>query len=286
MATSQPGILPEIPARGRYIELRALPGHDLSAGLKPLLDRSIDAGIVVGFGAALVGALGAKITDLRAFPAMSGPSASVPSTQADLWIWLRGDDQGDLMLAAAKLTAELAPTYEVTSVLDGFRHREGRDLTGYEDGTENPEGDDAVEASFAPDGSSFVAVQTWQHDLAHFASLPAGTRDAIIGRRIADNSEIDDAPDSAHVKRTAQENFDPEAFLVRRSMPWVDGTKSGLHLVAFGKSFAAFEAQMTRMLGIEDGVTDGLFEFSKAQTGAYYWCPPLRDGKLDLHIRD
>ena len=34
-----------------------------------------------------------------------------------------------------------------------------------------------------------------------------------------DDPEIDEAPESAHVKRTAQESFDPEAFILRASMP-------------------------------------------------------------------
>ena len=64
----------------------------------------------------------------------------------------------------------------------------GRDLTGFEDGTENPEGDAAVEAAFAQargrlDGSSFVAVQQWLHDLDAFEALGDDDRDHHIGRR-------------------------------------------------------------------------------------------------------
>jgi len=39
---------------------------------------------------------------------------------------------------------------------------------------------------------------------------------AMFGRRRDDNEEIADAPPSAHVKRTAQESFEPEAFVLRR----------------------------------------------------------------------
>jgi putative iron-dependent peroxidase len=38
------------------------------------------------------------------------------------------------------------------------------------------------------------------------------------------------------------------------------------------------------MLGLEDGIRDALFRFSRPQTGATYWCPGLRDGRLDLRI--
>ena len=65
-------------------------------------------------------------------------------------------------------------------------------------------------------------------------------------------------------------------------MPWIDGQSSGLAFVALGRSFYAFEAQMRRMLGLEDGITDGLFRFSRVLSTSYYWCPPLRDGRLDL----
>ncbi len=164
----------------------------------------------------------------------------------------------------------------------------GLDLTGYEDGTENPEGDDAGDAAIvqgagsALDGSSFVAVQQWIHDLDRFNAKAQGERDDIIGRRLSDNEELDEAPVSAHVKRTAQESFDPEAFVVRRSLPWADAHGEGLMFVAFGKSLDAFEAQLRRMAGQEDGVIDGLFRFTRPISGSYFWCPPVSDGKLDL----
>ena len=107
-------------------------------------------------------------------------------------------------------------------------------------------------------------------------------QDNAIGRHISDNEEFDEAPESAHVKRAAQESFDPEAFVLRRSMPWVDGMDGGLIFVAFGKSFDAFEAILNRMMGNEDGIVDGLFGFTKPISGAYYWCPPVKESRLDL----
>ena len=113
-------------------------------------------------------------------------------------------------------------------------------------------------------------------------ALADDARDHHFGRRMADNEEIEDAPESAHVKRTTQESFDPEAFVLRRSMPWMMSMQAGLMFVAFGKSFDAFEAQMRRMAGYDDDITDALFKISKPVTGAYFWCPPMRDGRLDL----
>ena len=70
--------------------------------------------------------------------------------------------------------------------------------------------------------------------------------------------------------------------MLRRSMPWTEGQRAGLVFVAFGKSFDAFEVQLQRMIGAEDGITDALFRFTRPVTGAYFWCPPLHDGRLDL----
>lgn len=290
MSASQPAILSPVPAHARYLCFKARPGADPKPVLTKLTDTCLGSGVVIGFGPGLIQGLGASIDGLKPFPAISGPGLEIPSTQADIWIWIGGDDRGEIAKTGNELTAILAPAFGRSGHVDGFMHAGGRDLTGYEDGTENPEGDAAVEAALVQgtdpgvDGSSFVAVQQWVHDLCHFASLPEPERDSIIGRRIVGNEEIDDAPISAHVKRTAQESFEPEAFILRRSMPFADESGEGLMFVAFGKSLGAFEAQLRRMTGEEDGVVDGLFQFSRPITGGYYWCPPLRDGTLHLAV--
>lgn len=76
--------------------------------------------------------------------------------------------------------------------------------------------------------------------------------------------------------------FDPEAFMVRRSMPFATAAGSGLEFIAFVESLDRFERMMMRMVGSDDGIVDGLFAFSRPVTGGYYWCPAVRDGRLDL----
>ena len=63
---------------------------------------------------------------------------------------------------------------------------------------------------------------------------------------------------------------------------WTAGARSGLMFVSFGYSLDAFEAQLRRMAGLDDGVVDALFQISKPLTGAYFWCPPVRGSVLDL----
>jgi putative iron-dependent peroxidase len=36
------------------------------------------------------------------------------------------------------------------------------------------------------------------------------------------------------------------------------------------------------MVGNEDGTSDALFRFTRPITGSYFWCPPLKNERLDL----
>ena len=281
----QPSILPGAPVAARYLTFSCRPGTDATSVTRAVEAIDIDEAIAIGLGAPLVSLLGGKVSGLRPFPAMSGPGIEVPSTQHALWAWLRGDDHGELVNRSIALSDALADGFRLEHSIGAFKHGNeelGRDLTGYEDGTENPTGDAAMDAAIAKDGSSFVAVQQWFHDLRNFRARSQLERDHIIGRRLSDNAEIKDAPQSAHVKRAEQESFDPAAFVLRRSMPFASESGEGLMFVAFGKSFDAYEVQMRRMAGEDDGIADALFSFSRPVTGAYYWCPPCIDRRLDL----
>ena len=49
-----------------------------------------------------------------------------------------------------------------------------------------------------------------------------------------------------------------------------------------GRTLNAFEVQLRRMSGLEDGIIDGLYRYSRPLNGGYYWCPPMKDGHMDL----
>jgi putative iron-dependent peroxidase len=198
---------------------------------------------------------------------------------------------GDLLHLSRQLERAAAPALKLVQVVDGFTHARratgaAHDLTGYEDGTENP--DEPASVALVQrqgpglTGGSLLAVQQWQHQWARIAAMGRAAQDQAIGRRQSDNRELEDAPASAHVKRTEQESFAPPAFVWRRSMPWAKGQQGGLMFLAFGRSLDAFEAQMRRMAGGDDGVVDAVFRLSRPVTGATLWCPPMRARQLDL----
>jgi putative iron-dependent peroxidase len=281
-------VLADIPAAARYLTFSLRHEANPRRALVALAALADGDGCVAGLGDSLLRVLGRSIPGMRTFPTYSAAGFEIPATPSALWCWLRGTDRGTLLNQGRTLIHALAPAFTLDQAIDAFRHGKGLDLTGYEDGTENPRGRKAVAAAAVQgmgaglDGSAFVAVQQWVHDLDRFHAMSQREQDYTVGRRKRDNVELERAPASAHVKRTAQESFEPEAFVVRRSMPWNDGARAGLVFVAFGATLDAFEAQLRRMVGAEDGITDALFTFTRPVTGAYFWCPPLKRGRLDL----
>jgi porphyrinogen peroxidase len=286
----QPGILQPVPALAQHQFWQRRPeasADQVKQVLRSVWETVDGKSVVLGLGASL-GAdlrLGAP-RELKAFVEPMGSRLKLPNTPSDLWLWLRskaqddkGTEQAQLLALSRKLHALLASAFKLQESVACFRHAEGRDLTGYEDGTENPKGKKALATGIAPDGSSFVALQKWQHQWHKIDAMSEQQRNLAIGRVRKTNEEIEDAPESAHVKRTAQEDFilsdSSEGFSLRRSMPWSDDVNSGLMFTSFGKNFEAFEAQLAKMVGAMDGVTDAVFRMSKPVSGAYFWCPPL-----------
>ncbi|HBO7465361.1 TPA: Dyp-type peroxidase, partial [Pseudomonas aeruginosa] len=268
MSAAQPGILTPIPVVGRYLFFSISQPEQVAATLASLAAATDGYQLVVGIGHSLMLSLGKTVEGMKDYPVLAAPGIDLPSTPSALWCWLRGEDRGEVTLRSHALERSLAPAFQRTGAVDAFLYGEDRDLSGYKDGTENPKGDAALEAALVSgrgaglDGGSFVAVQQWLHDFDRMQAIPGEEMDNIIGRRKSDDEELEDAPAYAHVKRTEQESFEPAAFLLRRGAPWSDEHRAGLLFAAFGRSFEAFEVQWLRMIGVEDGVLDGLFRFT------------------------
>ena len=75
-----------------------------------------------------------------------------------------------------------------------------------------------------------------------------------------------------------------QALVVRLGQPVRVVTEHGLNFIAFGESLDRFERQLRRMSGHDDGVPDGILSFTRAVSGGYYFCPPLRAGRCDLSV--
>ncbi|HHO51667.1 MAG TPA: Dyp-type peroxidase [Deltaproteobacteria bacterium] len=284
---SQPAVLADVPSHASFVFLQLRHGHDPVAGAGQLAQAVHPDHLLVGLGSSLLGALGCTIPGMRPLPALSGSGIAIPTTPSDLLLRISGDDPGEVLHREREIQARL-PAFEVSDQVCAFMYGPSRDLSGYEDGTENPTGAQAlavaIQSSGGPglEGSSVVAVQRWVHDLGTLGAMDQGQQDAIVGRSRETNEELGDAPETAHIRRTAQEDFEPEAFLVRRSMPWRDRRGAGLMFVSFSATLDPFEAQLRRMVGLDDGLVDALFTFTRPVSGGTWWCPPLGDDRLEL----
>ena len=269
MHTGQPAIFLDIPARSRYLTFVIKKPDELKNVLTSLSHMVDGTNVVMGIGIKVATTMQKEVPGLQLFPELSKAPVPITATVGDLWFWLRGDDLGELLHRGRAIEVIARPAFELVNAVDGFKYGNGLDLTGYEDGTENPKGELALMSgeSNKMDGSSFVAVQQWLHDLNHFEELPEQQQDHVFGRSKSTNEELVDAPESAHVKRVEQEDFDPPAFVIRRSTPWIENQQSGLMFVSFSHSFDAFEMQLRRMVGLDDNITDALFTFSRPLTG-------------------
>lgn len=292
MENYQRGIINPISPFSTYLEFDPSSGSKIEvvAILKKIAAIVDGDQIVMGIGAPIIDIFAADIPGIRSFNALDDPDGTeiAAATQTGLFLQIRGETYENTLEKTQAVLQQTQGAFNLIRRDSAFKFAGGRDLTGYEDGTENPKGDKVYNVACVQsdrselDGSSFLSLQKWVHDLNYFRRQSPRVQDEIFGRRIADNAEMDDAPDAAHVKRTEQENFSPEAFLLRRSMAWSDGDNEGLMFTAFGASLLPFDVQMQRMVGMEDGIVDNLFKFSTAVTGAFYWCPPMHDQQVNL----
>ena len=286
---SQPLILSGNKPYGLSLTYRHLPEKNPKKALRDLTKLFDPQKGIFGLGEPLVSAFSRKIPGLRTFPGLSGINCSSPSTQGSLWFFLQGDDRGDIFDQTERLSDILGDVFAPDDQIDTFLYSGGKDLSGYKDGTENPDGEKAAEVAIIEEGmglsgSSLVAVQRWIHDLKHFRTHSQKERDNMIGRKQDTNEELPDASPTAHVKRSAQESYSPSAYMLRRSMPWALNFQQGLEFIAFGKTLDPFENVLRRMMGLDDGITDALFTFSRPVRGGYYWCPPITSDRLDLRF--
>ena len=111
----------------------------------------------------------------------------------------------------------------------GFRSFDERDMLGFVDGTENPEGTEAYAAvvigeedpAFA--GGTYVVVQKYLHDLAAWDALSVEEQERAMGRTKLSDLELPDEvkPTNSHVAlNTIVEADGTERQIVRFNMPF------------------------------------------------------------------
>ena len=112
-----------------------------------------------------------KPTGLHPFVELKGPRHTAVATPGDLLFHIRAHRLDMCFELGQRLVERLAGAGRVIDEVHGFKSFDERDLLGFVDGTENPEGVAAHEAVTIGDedpefaGGSYVIIQKYVHDL-------------------------------------------------------------------------------------------------------------------------
>jgi putative iron-dependent peroxidase len=251
--------------------------------------RAPDAGLscVAGIGASLWERLfdAPLPPELHPFRELRGPVHTAPSTPGDLFFHIRAS-RLDLCFELARLiTDRFDEEVRVVDEVHGFRSFDERDLLGFVDGTENPEGGDAEDAVVIAEdddptyaGGSYLLVQKYTHDLVGWNELSIEEQEAAMGRTKLDDVEFadeDKAPDS-HLTLNVIEGPDGQRQIMRFNMPFgrVGSAEFGTFYIAYAKTAGLIEEMLGNMfLGLGEASHDRILDFSTALTGSLYFVP-------------
>jgi putative iron-dependent peroxidase len=289
MSMPQHGIFAQGTVAHDFLEFDLRPGVGLGA-LRELRQPAVSAGgvnLVLAFGPALWRRLApahapASLRPFSSIVASDGRTA--PATQHDVWLWINGSTPDVVFEHARSAAKTLEEAATLAAEQPCFVHRDSRDLTGFIDGTANPQLLDAPIVALVPHGQpgedgSHVMAMRWVHDLDAFEALPVPEQERVFGRTKADSVELDDAakPPTAHIARVEIHDSEGEELpIYRRSVPYGNVHEHGLYFVAFSADLQRYDTMLSRMFGTApDGLHDHMTMFTRPVSGAYYFAPSL-----------
>ena len=202
-----------------------------------------------------------------------------PATQGDVFVWVHSDQHDRNFNVALEARRLFTPMGSLIEDVPSWMYGASLDLTGFEDGTENPDSAEArnlaVLGEGPGEGGSLFFTQRWIHDLDSFHELGVPEQEAVFGRTKSGSIELDPLPARSHVERVVMhDEAGGEVEIYRRSVPYGSTTECGLYFLAFTDELAKIEGMLGRMFG-HDGPTDRVLDFSSAVSGANYFAPPV-----------
>jgi putative iron-dependent peroxidase len=242
---------------------------------------------VVGIGSALWDRLfgGPRPAGLHPFRELAGDRHTAVSTPGDLLLHIRAHRFDLCFELAQRITERLTGFGHVVDEVHGFKSFDERDLLGFVDGTENPEGDAARDAvtvggddpGFA--GGSYVIVQKYLHDLSAWDALSTEAQERAVGRTKLSDIELPDdvKPANSHVAlNTIVDEDGTERRIVRFNMPFgaVGDREFGTYFIGYASNPEVIEQMLVNMfIGKPPGNHDRLLDFSRALTGTLFYVP-------------
>ena len=230
---------------------------------------------------------GSRPAELHPFIELTGPRHTARATPGDLLFHIRAETMDVCFELAGRILKSMAGAITVVDEVHGFRFFDNRDLLGFVDGTENPDGTVAVSATAIGDedpefaGSCYVHVQKYVHDMSSWESLSVTEQQLVIGRTKLEDIELDDdaKPANAHIALNVIEDEDGnELKIVRHNMPFgeVGKREYGTYFIGYSRTPEVTERMLRNMfLGDPPGNTDRILDFSVAETGGLFFSPTV-----------
>jgi putative iron-dependent peroxidase len=261
---------------------------DFSAVLRAVEMRDLEAALSCIMG------IGSEAWD-RLFgpprPAMLHPFREIRSggrhavsTPGDLLFHIRAKRMDLCFEVATQIMERIGDAVTPEDEVHGFRYFDDRDLIGFVDGTENPRGQEAIDAVLVGEedaafsGGSYVIMQKYLHDLAGWDALSTEAQERIIGRKKLSDIELEDSvkPSSSHSSLTTIVEGGKEIKILRDNMPFGRPTQRefGTYFIGYSRSPSTTELMLENMfVGRPPGNYDRLLDFSRAVTGNLFFVP-------------
>jgi putative iron-dependent peroxidase len=222
--------------------------------------------------------------ELHPFREVRGGKHVAPATPGDILFHIRARRMDLCFELASQIMNQLGDSVAVADEVHGFGFFDQRDLLGFVDGTENPDGQAALAATLVGDenpsfaGGSYVIVQKYLHDLHAWNALPTEAQERIIGRTKLTNVELDETvkPSFAHNELTKIVENGEEIKIVRDNMPFGEVGKGdfGTYFIGYARSPRTIEQMLDNMfIGNPPGNYDRILDFSRAVTGNLFFVP-------------
>jgi putative iron-dependent peroxidase len=230
---------------------------------------------------------GPRPAELHPFVELDGPLHKAPATPGDLLFHIRAEALDVCFELANYILRSMGDAVTVVDEVHGFRFFDNRDLLGFVDGTENPDGALAHSATAIGDedpafaGSCYVHVQKYLHDIGAWDALPVTEQEHVIGRTKLEDIELDDdeKPADAHIALNVITDDDgTELKIVRHNMPFGELGKGefGTYFIGYSRTPQVTERMLRNMfLGDPPGNTDRILDFSTAVTGGLFFSPTV-----------
>lgn len=295
MATPQPAILANLEKHQWYVHLSRTDGADLGVIKSALSDLRADCAaqgvnLCILLGPTLLADLTKDIpNDFQPYPGYESPDGKVAKgTQEELLIWVHSDHKDLCWETQFKFRNAVKGHMSVARETITWIYKNSLDLTGFIDGTGNPEPEDQHDRAIVPDGQpgaggSFCIAQRWVHDLDYFNGLKLQDQENTFGRKKADSTRLDKQVPTSHLSHvelregvTADASKPKRAEMVRRSTPYAfhDGTV-GLYFMGFCREQAPLRERMEAIYGMNGQARDALTDYSTPASGAFYFAPSV-----------